>query len=175
MLDMYGEKPVAQTLYQRGNDPFATAPLFDGTGYVQDHGWLREIKVVGGVRRRFFFSETPELSPAIHKTPFVKWRFSYSYFLSMHQLVPAWLNVPHGELANSPTGCLMHFKYFSLVQEKVTEELVRKQHWDDSFEYRQYHSKLDHLGESLAYEKSVRFRDWRQLVELGFMNRGQWF
>lgn len=175
MLDMYGEQPVSGTQYERGADPFAVAPFFDGTGYVQDHGWLREIKVMGGVRRRFFFSETPQLSPSIHKTPFVKWRYSYSYFLSMHQLVPEWLNIPHGKVANAPTGCLMHFKYFSLVQEKVAEELVRKQHWDDSFEYRQYHSKLDSLEKSLVYEKSVRFRDWRQLVELGFMNRGQWF
>lgn len=175
MLDMYGEGPVDQAVYTTGDDPFEIAPCFDGTGYAQKRGWLQDVYTQGGVRRRVFFRDIPEQSPALNKTPFVKWRWSYSYFLSMHQLVPGWLNRPHDEVHHSPTGCVMHFKYFHLLKEKVAEELDRGEHWDDSFEYRRYDEQLDEAGARLVYEDTERYRDWRQLVELGFMNPGHWF
>lgn len=175
MLDMYSDRPLEQTHYRAGDDPFEIAPWFDGTGYVQEEGWLREIKVQGGVRRRVFFHDQPEQAPSIHKTPFVKWRWSYSYFLSMHQLVPTHLNRPHAGNHLSPTGCLMHFKYFASLEDKVSEEMERKQHWADSYEYRRYHDRFTTASSELMAENSIRFRDWRQLVGRGFMNVGQWF
>ncbi len=175
MLDMYSDRPINETLYTEGDDPVQVAPYFDGTGYYQAPGWLREVKVQGGVRRRIFFADRPDSAPSIHKTPFVKWHWSYSYFLSMHQLVPTHLNIPHAETYDSPTGCLLHFKYFSLLDDKVREEMTRGEHWDNSFEYRQYHSRFEEGPLNLHYERSVRFENWRQLVTLGFMNTGRWF
>lgn len=175
MLDMYAEDLVELTHYAPGDDPFEIAPCFDTTGYVRKEGWLYDHYTQGGVRRRVFFHDVPEQAPALNKTPFVKWRWSYSYFLSMHQLVPGWLNLAHFGGHDSPTGCIMHFKYFSLLNDKVEEELLRKEHWDDSYEYRRYHRYLEDGQQSLVYEGSARFEDWRQLEALGFLNRGQWF
>jgi len=175
MLDMYSDRPLAATVYRAGDDPFAIAPWFDGTGYTQQPGWLRDVFTQGGVRRRLFFRDIPEQAPALNKTPFVKWRWSYHYFLSMHQLVPALLNQPHAETHTSTTGCLMHFKYFQRLQDKVTEELERKEHWNDSFEYRRYGDQLERTERPFIHEGSERYRDWRQLVALGLMSRGRWF
>ena len=175
MLDMYSDKPVEKTLYTENDNPFHVAPYFDQSGYAQKIGWLKDTFITGGVRRRVFFHDTPKQAPALNKTPLVKWSWSYSYFLSMHQLVPCWLNTYHAGNHNSPTGCIMHFKYFSLLKEKVKEALVRKQHWSDSFEYRKYDVHMTGENETLMYEKSTRYTDWQQLVELGFMNYGQWF
>jgi len=175
MLDMYSDKPVRETLYKPGDDPFTVTPWFDGSGYLQTPGWLMETRINGGVRRRLFFRDEPDTAPSIHKTPFVKWKQTYSYFLSMHQLVPQGINVAHAAEHLSPTGCLMHFKYFSLLEEKVAEEIDRKQHWNNSFEYRQYSAHLESDDAPLCCENSVRYQDWRQLVRDGFMNVGQWF
>lgn len=175
MLDMYSDKPIFDTTYSAGDNPFEVAPYFDGSGYVQRIGWLRESWVTGGVRRRVFFHDIPWTTPSLNKTPFVKWRWSYSYYLSMHQLVPCWLNEAHAKEYNSVTGCLLHFKYFSLLKEKVAEEMHRKEHWDNSFEYRTYDKHLAEAEKILFYEKSVRYNGWERLVDLGLMNSGRWF
>ena len=175
MLDMYSDKPVSETRYVAGQDPFETAPYFDGSGYTQVDGFLGDVYTRGGVRRRVFFNDYPEAAPALNKTPFVKWRWTYSYFMSMHQLVPPWLNVPHDPYHPSPTGCVMHFKYFSILGEKAREEIGRGEHWNDSFEYKRYHNMLEEADKPLIYEGSVRYRDWRQLAEKGFLSLGQWF
>jgi len=175
MLDMYGSGSILTTKYRQGDDPFEIAPYFDPSGYVQKIGWLRESWVTGGVRRRVFFSDIPWMTPSLNKTPFVKWRWSYSYYLSMHQLVPCWLNEAHAKEHNSVTGCLMHFKYFSLLKQKVAEEMHRKEHWDNSFEYRTYDKHLGEDDKVLFYEKSAHYEGWRQLVDMGVMNCGRWF
>lgn len=175
MLDMYSDRPIHDSVYRAGDDPFVAAPFFDATGYVQEIGWLGETWVTGGVRRRVFFHDMPNMAPALNKTPFVKWRWSYSYYLSMHQLLPTWLNQAHRQESNSVTGALMHFKYFSLLTAKVAEEMHRKQHWDDSFEYRTYEKHLGPEKGALIYEKSVRYSSWQQLMELGLLNMGRWF
>ncbi len=175
MLDMYSDRPLDETVYRAGDDPFAIAPFFDGNGYTQRIGPLSDNYTRGGIRRRVFFREDPDNAPALNKTPFVKWRWSYSYFTSMHQLVPSWLNEPSNRLHQSPTGCLMHFKYFSFLREKVHEEMERGEHWNDSFEYRRYDAQLGQDGDTFLAPCSVRYEDWRQLAERGFLDTGQWF
>jgi hypothetical protein len=69
----------------------------------------------------------------------------------------------------------MHFKYFALLKDKVAEELHRQEHWDNSFEYRTYDKHLADDRKVLHYDGSVRYVDWRQLVNMGFLNVGQWF
>lgn len=175
MLDMYGDRPLAETVYRAGDDPIGVAPFFDGTGYTQRPGFLGDQYTRGGVRRRVFFRDDPDRAPALNKTPFVKWRPSYSYFTSMHQLVPGWLNAASGGRHRTPTGCLLHFKHFSLLRDKVKEELVRGEHWQDSFEYRRYDERLGDRDPSFLSDASVRFGGWRQLAERGFIHTGQWF
>jgi hypothetical protein len=175
MLDMYSDRPLEDTVYRAGDDPFEIAPWFDGNGYTQYREVLRDNYTRGGVRRRRFFSDDPECAPALNKTPFVKWRWTYSYFGSMHQLVPSWLNDPERATHRAPTGALAHFKYFSVLRDKVREELVRGEHWNDSFEYRRYDAQLERRSEPFIAACSVRYDGWRQLAERGFLNLGQWF
>lgn len=175
MLDMYSDKPLRDTQYAASQDPFEVAPFFDGNGYTQVDGFLGDVYTRGGVRRRIFFKDDPDAAPALNKTPFVKWRWTYSYFMSMHQLVPAWLNVPHEWNHTSVTGCVMHFKYFSLLGDKAREEMERGEHWNDSFEYRRYNEMLEGVDQVLAYEGSILYRDWKQLSDRGFLSLGQWF
>lgn len=174
MLDMYSDRPVQETVYRPGDNPFEIAPWYDRNGYIQEPGWLQDVFTRGGVRRRMVFRDMPQQAPALNKTPFVKWRWSYSYFLSMHQLVPGWLNAPHAGTHNSVTGCVMHFKYFHLLEEKVTEELQRGEHWNNSFEYRSYHERLDGESTIMKFDGSARYEDWRQLIPTGLMNMGHW-
>jgi hypothetical protein len=175
MLDMYSDRPLAQTIYQAGESPFTIAPFFDGNGYSQVEGWLQDTYTRGGVRRRLFFREDPDRAPALNKTPFVKWRWTYSYLLSMHQLIPAWLNLAHTSSHLATTGCVMHFKYLALLEEKAREEMERGEHWDDSYEYRRYHERLRELDKPFLYEGSTRYSSWRQLSDMGLLSEGQWF
>ena len=66
---------------------------------------------------------------------------------------------------------MMHFKFISSLQKKIDEELKRKQHWDNSYEYINY---KNHLSETF-YNKniSIKYINSRQLEELGLIQRGK--
>lgn len=176
LLDMYSDVPVQETRYRPDSDPLDFCSYFDTRGYVQriNHR-VRNVWVQGGPRRRIFYRDKPEKAPALNKTPLVKWKWHYSYISSMHALVPRYLNIPHGSAYLSPTGCLLHFKFFSILTEKATEELARKEHFNASHEYEQYSKHLSMDSQCLMYEGSDSFKDWRQLVQLGLMSIGRWF
>ncbi|MDD2724968.1 MAG: glycosyltransferase family 2 protein [Methylovulum sp.] len=175
MLDMYGEGLVDEALYKPGQDPLEVCPWFDASGYFQDRRpnygewWIR-----GGVRRRVFFADQPDLSPALNKTVLVKWRWYYAYIASTHIVWPKRLNNPHFSDTLAPTGCLLHFKYLAAFREKAEEELERKQHYAGSLEYDRY---LTGLNDNLCLwtSASVRFQSWQHCVDLGLMNIGRWF
>jgi hypothetical protein len=175
MLDMYSEVPVDDAAYRKGQNPLEVCPWFDGTGYYQKKGqgysewWWR-----GGVRRRAFFADQPELSPALNKTVLVKWRWYYAYIGSTHIAWPNRINSPHFNDTLAPTGCLLHFKYLSLMREKVEEEMQRQEHYAGSREYRRYLDGLNRQS-TLWTTASVRFQHWQQCVDLGLMNIGRWF
>jgi hypothetical protein len=176
LLDMYGDKPVSQTVCAPGQNPIEVAPYFDSVGYVQTpNEYYGDIWVQGGVRRRVFFGDDPISAPAINKTPLVKWRWHFCYVASMHVASPKRLNAPHTNQHLSPTGCLLHFKFLSVLSEKAEEEIRRKEHYDNSREYRRYNELLNGGEQDLGFEKSAKFEGSRQLIDLGLMNRGQWF
>jgi len=176
LLDMYSDMPVEETHYAANKQPVEVCPYFDSRGYLQTlNPRVLNIWVTGGVRRRVIFKDNPSNAPALNKTPLVKWKWNYSYISSMHALVPRYLNIPHPSEYLSPTGCLFHFKFFSVLQEKAAEEHVRNEHFMDSLEYRQYNKHTNTKTLPLIYEGSVKYEDWRQLVRLGLMNVGTWF
>jgi hypothetical protein len=174
MLDMYPRGSVEGATYRSGQDPLEVAPWFDPTGYYQEKRPQCDYWTRGGVRRRVFFADNPEDAPALNKTVLVKWRRRYLYLSSAHVLSPFRLNEPHFANTLAPTGCLLHFKYLSLFEEKVREELERKQHYADSREYRRYAKMLSSQA-PLWCEGSRQLERWEQLVDLGLMNVGSWF
>ena len=174
LLDMYPKGSVEEAHYHESMDPLEVAPWFDPTGFYQEQMPQRDWWVRGGVRRRVFFANEPWNAPALNKTPLVRWKKHFLYLSSTHVLAPKRLNEPHFKDSLAPTGCLLHFKYLSLFQNKVREEMERKQHYAGSREYKKYadmFAKKTHLW----CDGSVRFQGWRQLVDLGLMNVGRWF
>lgn len=173
MLDAYSDKPIAETIYEEGADPFAVCPYFDRDGYIQTKGWGRSTHVRGGPRLRVYFRDNLSHAPALNKIPVVWWEWYYSYRSSMHDARPWRLNEAHTPGDISPTGCLFHFKFFAQLIDKSGEERQRNQHYAGGREYRQYHD----AGSLNMYEEgvSVRYSSTRQLVDLGLMSPGDWF
>jgi hypothetical protein len=173
MLDAYSDKALSQTVYGPGDDPFEVCPYFDRDGYHQQEGWGRSTCIQGGPRMRTYFADRPAEAPALNKTPLVKWRRHYVYRSSMHDLRPFHLNNAQKDNPHPTTGCLFHFKFMASLTEKAAEEMRRKQHYDNSAEYKRYNA----AGDINFYREglSVRYESDRQLVELGLMSPGRWF
>lgn len=172
MLDMY-DTDIVSADYHSGTRPWEVCPYFDQSGYTAKlDPWLQNIHVQGGVRQRVFYSEEVSKAPALNKVPLVKWRGYYSYLSSMHCLLPRSPNKVYS--AHDVTGCLLHFKFISLIAEKSEEEMNRGEHYDNSSEYRKYHNAVgasQHLHDPGV---SVSYDGWQQLVKLGLMSPAEW-
>jgi hypothetical protein len=174
MIDAYGSRRLSDTRLASGESPFAACPYFDRFNLAQAFDWRRRNWwVQGGVRMRCFSADDPHLAPALNKVPLVRWERGLHYVSSMHHLNRARFNCTVLDDAQAVSGVLFHFKYVNLLIAKAEEELVRGEHYEGSREYRAY---LD-AGDPVLYDAdvSVRYRDPRQLAELGFMQAGGWF
>jgi hypothetical protein len=176
MLDMYSKGSVRDAHCSAGQNPLEVAPYFDSTGYVQSpQPYNGDVWVQGGVRRRTFLRHAPSRAPALNKTPLILWRKHYAYTSSMHVTNIKRLNRPHKFKHVSPTGCILHFKFLSSIIDKAAEEMHRRQHYDNSVEYRGYRDTFESGSDHLYCEISVPYASSRQLTELGLMTSGQWF
>lgn len=174
LLDLYGRGPVAETAYTAGADPVAAAPWFDAGNYVAtrdpryDNLWIQ-----GGPRMRAFFADRPRLAPALNKIPLVRWRPGFVYRNGAHDLLPRRLNRVYGRDGRARlSGVLLHTKFLATLGPKVAEELARRQHYAGSREYLSYARAGDRV--TLWTPQSIRYADWRQLVDCGLMSDGGW-
>lgn len=173
MLDMYSDKPVNQTDYTPGTDPLEVCKYFDGYGYSKSYNPdITNLFVQGGVRKRVFSRNNPSSSPALNKVPLVKWKKHYAYISSMHMLLPRKLNRCIDE--RMVTGALLHFKFISQLDDKVKEEMVAKQHYNDSAEYKQYGDVINSQGMLYNSGVSIPFTGWQDLARRGLLNTGGW-
>ncbi|WP_110710254.1 glycosyltransferase family 2 protein [Salinicola sp. CR57] len=173
MLDMYSSKPVSESHYAAGSDPLLTCPFYDSVGYSKQYNHsYRNLFVQGGVRRRVFAKDHPEAAPALNKVPLVKWAWNYVYVSSMHMMLPRRLNRCVDE--KKTTGALLHFKFIGQLNDKVKHELLAKQHYNNSAEYKQYGAVID--KKELLYEEgvSVKYTGWKDIVRRGLANLGGW-
>ncbi len=177
LLDMYSQGPLDEAIYTVGQDPLEVCPWFDPYGYCQWKMPMGDWWIQGGVRRRVFYSNGHVgAAPALNKFPLVKWRRYYSYISSTHFLTPRRLNRPHYAQGLAPTGCLLHFKHFASFRTKVEEELERKEHYNESAEYKLYAAGLTQEEKLVLWNPaSARFTGWEQCVDLGLMSLGRWF
>jgi hypothetical protein len=172
MLDMYPRGPVDHAYYTPGQDPFEVANWFDSGNYtIKKNKMFGNLWIQGGPRARHFFAENAERAPALNKIPLVKWDRSYAYVSSTHMLLPRGLNLVYDEWGGEKaSGCLLHAKFLNSFTEKAQEELVRREHFANSHEYRAYqHQELD-----LWNKWSEKYINWRQLEILGLMSKGNW-
>lgn len=173
MVDMYSKAPVEDAVYTSGQDPLEVCPYFDKVGYSKIHyKRYRNQFIQGGVRRRVFSKDNPRGAPALNKVPLVKWKWNYAYIESMHMAIPRRLN--NTCYITKTSGALLHYKFISQLKDKVEEELVAKQHFNDSAEYKMYDGVIKE--KTALYDESVsqRFDSWKDLAKLGLINTGEW-
>jgi hypothetical protein len=159
LLDMYSDKPVDETLYQPGESFVETCPFFE-TGNRERRGdGLDE----GGMRLRVFGTRN-----ILSKHNLIKWVPGMKLGGGTHFL--------DGARLSAVKGATLHFKYFHDFTERVIAEAKRGEHWMDSLQYRAYAEVMTKQPRvMLYYSDSIRFRNSRQLVELGLMHSTEHF
>lgn len=173
MVDMYAKKNLTEFSYVSGQNPLTICNYFDGYGYVKTY--LNDFQndwIQGGVRRRVFFSDAPQKSPALNKIPLIKWKKYYAYVQSMHMAVPRRLNQCVG--GNNVTGALLHFKFIPQIRNKIEEELKSKQHFGNSVEYKNYALKINMISNFYDSTVSINYVDSNTLLNYGLMQKGDW-
>lgn len=174
LLDLYGDRSVQETVVHPGEDPVAAAPWFDAWNYwVERNVRYDNIWIQGGPRQRVHFATKPRDAPALNKVPLVRWQRHFVYRNSTHMLLPRRLNrafaLKDGALTS---GVLLHTKFTHVLSGKVAEEMQRRQHYDDSAEYRAYAARGGDV--CLWTPQSMRYMGWEQLCSLGLMSKGGW-
>ncbi len=175
MIDLYPKGPVADHAHAPGDDPVHALPYFDHDNHrsqwhpVYDNLWIQ-----GGVRDRVFFKDEPGRAPTLNKTPLVKWHRRYAYVSSTHQVLPRRLHDVFGCSEDDRiTGALLHTKFLNSVTPKSKEELLRRQHFENSALYVEYHEALAQ-NPDLWHPGACRYEGWQQLVDLRLMSKGYW-
>lgn len=175
MLDMYPKGQLSEHPYEAGQDPFTNLCWFDAGNYmISKKKDLENLWIQGGVRARCFFADRPQRAPTMGKVPLVKWHRRYVYVSSSHSILPRRLNHVYdtqgGEMIS---GVLLHTKFLNVVVQKSEEEKSRQEHFANSNLYDAYYDAI--VGDpDLWCTSSTRYRNWRQLVALGLMSKGNW-
>ena len=175
LIDVYPRGPIDEETYEEGQNPFEVARWFDPASYsIKKNGEYGNLWIQGGPRGRTFFGDDPWKGPALNKIPLVRWERSYVYVSSTHMLLPRSLNLVYDEDGGEKaSGCLLHAKFLSTFAEKAREELLRKQHYAESHEYKAYHAGLRD-SPVLWTEESREVGDWRVFEDVGLISKGNW-
>lgn len=175
MLDLYPQGPLGSA------DAPGDAPLTDRLPWFDAGPYRSRImaprsnrRVQGGARERMFFADQPHRSPTLNKLPLVRWNRRHVYVNSTHSLLPPGMN----DLYDGPgdprlSGVLLHSKFLPDITARAAEELTRRQHFHDPDALAAYHRWLTGAP-VLWHDGAQRYRDWRQLLDLGLMGAGGW-
>jgi len=168
VIDMYGEGPILQAGYKRGESFLAACPYFDrALGYeVADDGGFPPVLTFSKFRERAFWSREHKRQrpPCITQVPLVKWRKGSAYKVAQHSL-------NYAKLSDLQAGVL-HFKFLPGFYQSIGASLAENDNVKEKglAERRTYIDTLKSNPElSLVYSGSERYRNSSQLVELGWM------
>lgn len=165
-LDMYSNVPIRDTHYRAGQNFLDVCPYFDRSFYHHQFmgagPYRNQTAFTGGMRTRIFGEQD---NFYLSKVPLLKYDPTVILAGGQH-----WTNLPSAEIADA-RGCLLHFKYFSNFPEYVTEQVTRREHADDAFQYRQYAHALAQDPALTLYDPahSVKLENSAQLIRLGVM------
>lgn len=168
-LDMYSDRAIRDTHYTPGRPFEEVCRYFDRdfySRYDENAAPFRNQRAYyGGVRRRVF-GEAGCWGYYLSKVPLLK--YDEDCILSGGQ---HWTNLPVEQIA-AESGCLLHFKYFSLFPSRVAEEARRKEHYGDAMLYQEYDRGMQEEPCRSFYDPahSVKLEDSGQLVRLGIMH-----
>lgn len=175
LLDLFPKGSVAKARYKLGQNPLQICRYFDAGNYqISRNNRDKNLWIQGGPRARHFFNDLPHKSPALNKIPLVKWRRGYAYTSSTHALLPSRLNAVYDQSGGQKiSGVLLHVKFLSTLEEKLTDALSTSEHYQESAEYQRYTDQMAN-SPSLFIPDAGTFKTWTQLETLGVMSRGAW-
>jgi len=175
LIDMYPRGRIDQAPYRPGQNPLEITKWFDPGNYtISRNPEYGNLWIQGGPRARVFFADEPARAPALNKIPLVRWNRRFTYVSSTHSLLPRGLNRVYDEWGGEKmSGCLLHAKFLDHFIDKSREEVERRQHFGNSYEYRAYLDRID-AHPDLWCRWSERYEGWRQLERLGLMSTGNW-
>jgi glycosyltransferase involved in cell wall biosynthesis len=168
LLDMYSDKTVAETLYQAGQSFIEVCPYFDRAFYnrrIESGGpFKNQISFFGGVRERIFGMGG---NYYLSKVPLIQYDTDCLLSGGQH-----WTNLSRPLIADD-SGCLLHFKFFVDFDAYVREQVIREEHYENAVQYKEYLRRIESASRLGFFDPrySVRFKDSRQLVEMGIMRR----
>jgi hypothetical protein len=168
VIDMYGAGPIVEAKYDRGQSFLEACPYFDAElGWtLPAEGMFPPVVMFSRFRERAFWhgKHRTKKPPCITQVPLVKWRKGQSYLVAQHF-------VAHARLSDMQAGVL-HFKFLPGFYEGILASLadnkgVKEKGLEERTSYIDALAKAPKLA--LKNEKSARYRDSMQLVELGWM------
>jgi hypothetical protein len=175
LLDLYPKGRLADTTYHPGQDPTQALPYYDA--YNTTHILQNKHKnqwIQGGPRARVFFHKKPRRAPTLNKIPLVKWNRSYVYVTSTHIALPRFLNGVFDATDELPLiGCLLHTKFLPDIPARASEEMLRKQHFENSDLYNSYYQSLID-NPVLWNDESEKYTNWRDLVKTHILWKSEW-
>ncbi|MEM9587269.1 MAG: glycosyltransferase family 2 protein, partial [Planctomycetota bacterium] len=170
MVDMYSDKGFLTTLHHETERLMDTCPWFDGSGYQRteieedSNSGPPRVTWSGGAMERVFGAPVGWLA----KIPLVYWRADTQYW-NPHVVHPFENNL------SRPCGAVLHFKLLSDFAEMVSRESDREQHAENARKYKNFQSVIAQKGNlSPFYSASVRYRDSKDLVAAGLIDRIRW-
>ena len=164
LLDMYSDKPIKDTHYEKGQSFLEVCPYFDKKFYHIKHEYAGPYRNLtcyfGGVRHRIFGGDY-----LISKVPLIKYNLDTVLTGGQH-----YTNYPTEKIA-SFSGCLLHFKFFSTFHNYVENEIARREHYNHASQYMHYSKSLDDNPELSLFDKnhSIKLEDSQQLLKLGII------
>jgi len=161
VLDMYSHKLIGLNKERKGRNPLLTYPYFDKDSHYWLGGphkkWSGAIFCEGGVRKRVF-----GVRVRLNKAPFLKFKPESLFDGCCH-----WVK---GGVAAEIGGITLHFKFSPNFFSRILEEAKREEHWNNAYEYKDYlRTMINNPNPNLYYSHSVKFKDSKQLVDLGLM------
>jgi hypothetical protein len=197
MVDMYSDRPIAETVYRAGTPFLDTCSYFDKDYYFRRRTGIRPFpthEFIGGPRLRCFYGDFIEAGvvgwnmPKLVRSVRSKIGVSSETWGAMPPLL---IKIPlirggAGHWVSSHkttklaladvTGALLHFKFFSDFHDRVLTAMAERQHFDAASEYARYEAALRHNPNlSFHYDGSIHYTNSHDLIQAGFMNTRESF
>jgi hypothetical protein len=174
MVDVYGDRAVAETHYQPGADPLSVCPWFDHRPWSLrleafcDH--RSHPSFFGGTRQRVFGAPDgldADTYYTVNTVPLFRGGGAMRPSANFH-----WIDGAH---VSGSRAALLHWKYVASFPSDAREEVVRGEHWDSASQYQRYAARVDAQPALSLYDPahSVRFVDSKQLGRLGILTDAQ--
>lgn len=169
LLDMYSDRSIKLTHYNKGENPLIRIPFFDTSYEVRNfrfidknsYSFFNSKSFTGGMRQRVFGNiSTPHV---LSKISLFKNNKNVYLTDGMHAI--------NNSKVSNLQGAVFHTKFLFDFIEEVKEEIKREQHFGNAIYYKHYNKKIANQADiNLHCKSSIRYVDTKQLINLGIMS-----